>query len=246
MSPDIDVDDAATWPTTIAAFVAAWASKLSGSTEYTGCLSIPSEADAEFRTLLAGCRVRAYHCTRLLDHERDAIIQHGMRPLTAELVNDRIRGAHAVGAITEPERDRYYNNHVFAIDPRYGAARGRDNRVCLFVSHTVLKTATTHGLGGMLDTWGGEALVSGLGWNSDDRERLKKIGRASIVVANLDLASTGFVHPALSRTFVGAALKLDDVGSELQHMAPIPADDIEAIWHPGDPEYDRYGNLPRQ
>jgi len=91
--------------------------------------------------------------------------------------------------------------------------------------------------------------VSYLGWNSSDRPRLQKIGCASIVVALLDIAMdplSDFITPGLDRSFVGKVLGLSDVGSDVHYMRPVPPECIEAIWQPGNPEYDRHSKLPRR
>ena len=108
----VDVDDATTWPTAVADFVSEWATNLRGTTTSAGYLKIPNSADVELYGLLGGCDVRAYHCARLLDHERAEILSNGMQPLTEALTEERIKRAHEVRAITEANRDLYLQKHL--------------------------------------------------------------------------------------------------------------------------------------
>jgi len=62
-------------------------------------MRVYEEEDA-FRALLRGERTRVYHCTRLLGHESGWIRTEGLRPLSAVLVESRIRAARAEGHLT--------------------------------------------------------------------------------------------------------------------------------------------------
>src|ERR1051325_3573481 len=101
----VDVDDPASWPTRLRAFVENQAESLRGTTETTADLRPTDEAQRAVHGLLAGCLVRAYHATRLLEHEVASIRDNGLRLLSADLVAERIHRAHQVGAITESQRD---------------------------------------------------------------------------------------------------------------------------------------------
>jgi hypothetical protein len=214
----VDVDDISTWPAHVSEYVDHWANRLRGTTEYTCSLEIPLEQESKFCRMLDGYLVRAYHCTRLLDHECESILKHGLRVLSVDLMVDRIRAACDVGAITDAEYERYLASHALAVSCDKHGVANRINRVCLIFSRTVLDHSAT-GVKDLLDTWGGEALYSylpGGGRRSGDRERLQEIGHASIVVAHLDVAARidlhrpkcDFITPGLDRCFVGAALGL--------------------------------------
>src|SRR4051812_42329315 len=123
----IDVDDPTTWSAAVTAWVAPYAESLRGTTNYTSDLKVPLEREDELRALLAGHKLVAYHCTRLLDHEVEGIRAQGLRPLTHELVLERIGRAHELAHLTDAERVELLEQNVFAVkDSRY-----RENQACL-------------------------------------------------------------------------------------------------------------------
>jgi hypothetical protein len=86
----IDVDDPTTWPSQIYRITSQWAERLSGTTIYTSDLQLSLDLVETFRELFIGYFVRAYHYTRLLDHEQTMVLSQGLRPLSAEFLFDRI------------------------------------------------------------------------------------------------------------------------------------------------------------
>src|SRR5688500_10409141 len=97
----LDVDDPTTWPAAVHAWVNPYAETLRGTTSYTSDRAVPREREDELRALLAGYKLIAYHCTRLLDHELERMRAHGLRPLTHELVIERIDRAHEQDHLSE-------------------------------------------------------------------------------------------------------------------------------------------------
>jgi hypothetical protein len=236
----IDVDDPETWPTGIKDFTEQWGDRCAGSTNYTCDLPIPIEGEAEFIRLCYGHTLRAYHATRLLPHERDIIRSKGLRPLTAELVQQRIRLAAANGSIGADSAIILDAENVFT----RGIADGRENQVCLFLSDYILREDVT-ALGDLLRYWGGEAMFKA---SMEVRPILANLGTPSIITASLDLADPEQPHsffPALHNVFVAATMRLEDASCDVFFRSAIPGSSIERIAQPGDPWYDRYPALPR-
>jgi hypothetical protein len=96
---DVDVDDQSTWSRIVAERVAGLSARLKGTTEFTSDLRISWEEEGEFRSLLEGNLVRAYHCTRQLDHEVEMIREQGLRMLTEQLLVDRVNALWRTGTI---------------------------------------------------------------------------------------------------------------------------------------------------
>ena len=74
------------------------------------------------------------------------------------------------------------------------------------------------------------------------------LGKPTVVIALLDLGGRGSPHmvfPALHKVFVGAALRLSDVGADVFYKALVPPEHIERILQPGEPDYESLGDLPR-
>jgi len=236
----IDVDDPTTWPSHVAQRVCKRARQLAGVTRYTTDLPVLEEED-EFRALLRGHHLRAYHCTRLLDHELVAIRKEGLRPLTPDLISDRLRAALASRDITRSERHVLLAGHVFATN-EHGH---RDNQVCLILSRSVMDERPFR-CEPLLATWGGEGIYMSSG-TQPLSERLAEIGKAAIVVAAIDLSDPQSVHPVFPgvfKTFLGVALSLENRSSDVFYKRSVPPSCISAIWQPGDPEYDRHAELP--
>lgn len=126
MEPIVDVDDQATWPAPVAEMIALLASEYGDVTTYTSDLPLPLEADSALREILSGFVLRAYHCTRLLDHEVQMVRERGLRILSAELICDRITSARRASAITKRDAAKLSTAHVFAT----GEESGRENQVC--------------------------------------------------------------------------------------------------------------------
>jgi len=237
----VDVDDRATWPPKVAEIGSHWANQYKGTTEYTSDLALPLEAESQFRELFAGRLLRAYHCTRLLPHEVAMVRRVGLRPLSSNLLRDRINAAERAGVISASDAEQMHAAHVFAT----GQQQHREDQVCLILSSRVFQ----YNLGGcepLLTTWGGEGLYSSSG-AALLPDRLKGLGLPTVVIALLDIGGRGSPHlffPALHKVFVGAALGLADRGADIFYKSPVLSEHVERVLQAGDPAYARLGNLP--
>lgn len=72
-----------------------------------------SDREDEFRALLVGRGLRAFHCTRLLDYEIENVREHGLRLLTEDLVRGRIQEAARRDDIPSKLADELLRGHVF-------------------------------------------------------------------------------------------------------------------------------------
>jgi hypothetical protein len=231
----IDVDDPETWPEVID-WVTPVAERLRGSTEYTGDLAVPIEREDEFRELL-GRPLLAYHCTRLLDQEVEAIRRDGLRMLNKEFVEERIGSAQQSGALDERVADRLRAGNVYALE----AHEGRDGQVCLVLGHAIFDKPS-NGAIPLMAAWGGEAVNGG----PQDALTDPVLSRPSIVVAAIDLSVSWRVSPtfpSLDKMFVATLLGLEDCMADVFFRAPVPGSMIVDIWQPGHAEYDRHAPL---
>jgi hypothetical protein len=219
------------------------AEALRGTTEITSDLEIGLDGDTSFRDALAGHPLRAYHCTRLLDHETQDIRERGLRLLDNDLAASRLDGALASGAISPEEHDHLLANTVFA----HRNSSGRLAQVCAVAGRDAFDEHV-RGVWPLLSTWGGEAIY----WAHDRKpmkERLARIGVPTIVVLDLDLdAPTPSRHlffPDLEKVFVGVVLGLEGHSCDVFYHLGVPPTSIVDIWQPGHSEYDRHPELPR-
>lgn len=242
----VDVDEPATWPKALHEWVDEWAERKRGKTKRTCDLHI--HEDQALISMLDGYLLRAFHCTRLLDHEREMIREQGLRALSLHLVLERIRRAHGVGALSDDERHAFETGHALTAEG-WEERANTQNQVWLLLSRTVFDDDVS-GLEPLLGTWGGEVIYFPMRLEDEYRDHLSSMGKPSIVVADLDLSSRPFdadhfISPSLGDCLVGGRLGLEEPGSEIQYMAPVPPSQIVSIWQPGDAEYDRHRRLPR-
>jgi hypothetical protein len=240
----IDVDDASTWPPDVAALVEQCVEATQGSTDLPGDLVTQAgRFDPELRELLADHRLRAYHCTRLLDHEAEDVRRHGLRLLDARLVADRLTAAYEHGYIDVSQRDELMRTS--RIDERAGSMKVLD-QICL-VPSTMVFVHDSYGVDRLLATWGGEAIY----WAHGDvgsrlYEVLRGLGRPTIVCVQLDVAHISSMWPSLIGPFLATAAGWpEERGADIFYDASIPGDQVDELWQPGDPLYDRFPELPR-
>ncbi|MCX5232935.1 hypothetical protein [Streptomyces sp. NBC_00233] len=109
---------------------------------------------------------------------------------------------------------------------------------------------TQFGLDRLLSYWGGEAIY----WrhcqgNPALAGKLRSLGTPMIVTALLDLSALGpeehGVFPPMINVLVGKELGHEPASADVLYRAPIPPTQIESIVSPGDPDYDRFPELPR-
>ena len=171
----IDVDDPTTWPADVERAVSELADRVRDSTEYVVDLPIDLDEEDRLRERLNGRRLRAYHCTRLLDHEVELVRNDGLRPLSSSLVTLRIESAYEHGAFSIGERDQLLASHVFSRGDR--TVHDREGQVCFVLGHAAIACGDP-GLWPLLSTSGGEAIYF---FADDQIDLLKKLGRPTIV-----------------------------------------------------------------
>lgn len=240
----VEMDDVSTWPIDVRDAVNALADSVTGHPSHYDELELDPSAVDRIGELLAGHKLVAYHCTRLLDHEADGIRTNGLNPLSPEMIDLRITLACEHGAITTAERDRLHARHMFATDEHHNRGK-RLGHVCFATTRNAFETHA-HGLNPLLSQWGGEAVYFSAGLQGMN-DRLKRIGKPSIVAAALPIK-----QPEPMGTYLGLPvyltatwLKLPDVCCTLRYRAPVTGEEIISIWQPGDPEYDHYCLLVR-
>jgi hypothetical protein len=240
MAQIVDVDEPETWPESVADWARRRATDVAGSSQYTSDLPIPIEEENSFRSFFGDRPLLAFHCTRLLDHEAAWIWEQGLRPLSLELVSERIDGAFDRGLIDNSERDHLHASHTFAA----GTQKARQGQICFVVGRAVL--AERHsGCEPLLSTWGGEGIYMAA---TSIRKRLARLGTPSLIKARVWLGCDhweALTFPSLAQLFVGAVLGAEPLSCDLFYRATVPAGDILTILQPGDAEYDVFPHLPR-
>jgi hypothetical protein len=238
----IDPDDRKTWPAEVADLVRRAANVVRGTVQHDSEIRAP-EAEERFLQALRGSTIRAYHCTRLLEHELAAIRAQGLRRLTAGLMRERIDRALECKAITPAEAEQFHKGHAFA----RGGEKHREGKVCLFSCRRIMDKA--YSVENLLGIWGGEAIYSHVG--TEWETRLRQLGRPAVIAVDVDVTQKPngekkhYIQPGVLAFFIGLELGLEDPGLEIHFRGDIPAAQVAGIWTPGDPEYDRHRDLPR-
>ncbi|WP_157741376.1 hypothetical protein [Jiangella sp. DSM 45060] len=238
MTDVVDVDDEDTWPEPVREFVRRHAKTFGADEEDTGDLEDYGFAAGNY---LRGRLLKAYHCTRLLDHEKADIQQDGLRKLDSAMIEKRLAKARACGQLTQ-EREiglfDGYNDH----DQQF-----RNDQVSAVVGRRAFDDQP-EGFWRLLSTWGGEAIYHWYDDHTPEQHYLRSLGTPSIVVVHLDLNLRGskdhFFSPALGRTFLRAHLKRDNAHCAVSYACSIPSEHIIEIQQPGDPAYDAHPHLP--
>jgi hypothetical protein len=242
VNPIVDVDDCESWPPSIREDVALWARRLAGSTEYVSDLEIPIELEPAFRKKFSGYLLRAYHCTRLLAHERQDVCSEGLRRLTVDLVAQRIDAAEKFQEISPEMAVLLRRENVFAT----GNAQYRKNQVCLVISAEPLHSDVT-AFGDLLLKWGGEAIFKVA--NQEARAALTRLGIPTVIAVSIDISEPAAGHltfPSLHKVFVGKKLDLKRSWADVFYKSDIPRAHIEQVAQPGDSFYALFPNLPQR
>jgi len=228
--PPVDADQPSTWPPELTSL----ARKHLGASSDTF-----ARAEQSFRLLVAERGLLAFHCTRLLDHERDAIRSGGLLRLDAELVRSRIAAAAAHGSITAAERERATAANMYTVD-QTNTLKWREGEICLVVGRSVFED-DPGGIEPFLTEWGGEAIRGG-----PDPEDVLRCGTPAIIVATVRPGRGELMFPDLG-PLLAVRLGADGYSFSELHLrsADVPGEDILDIWQPGHPEYDRHEQLPR-
>jgi hypothetical protein len=241
--PPLDIDDPATWPDELRELALMHAGHAAdyGTDPPSNALA---EAESHFRGLVGDRGVLAFHCTRLLDHEREAIWSGGLQRLGSALVRARINRAYERGAISADDHRRVSATNSYAHDaPRL--REGRERQICFVIGRSGFD-ADPGGCEPLLGAWGGEAIRGGAG-----TEGALHCGTPAIVVARIARVAespTDLMFPRLGVLLVRRCLRehpRSRYADYVHRSSDVPAADILDVWQPGHPHYDRHEELPR-
>src|SRR5205814_66629 len=90
----IDLDDPGTWPDQFRSVV----EEVTFDADEEGLFD-PSQEETAL-SALSGCRLRAYHCTRLTEREAGNVLSQGLQLLSPSLVRRRLADAVTDGHLT--------------------------------------------------------------------------------------------------------------------------------------------------
>ncbi|MFE5587330.1 hypothetical protein [Kitasatospora sp. NPDC056531] len=243
----VDLDDPATWPANLADLIGELASSVpEGLGTASDLQNAPGDLaafDGQVRKMLAGRLLRTYHVTRLLDYEIEDVRALGLLALTEASLNSRVTRAMERGFILETDLPALEGSTALRHE-RPLVARSRFGEVSLVSSRQPLAMPWPLEL---LSKWGGEVRQFGPVSTDVEFERIRRLGRPTMVVTGIDASTApavvtgrGFVFD-----FIGVHLRLGGNGVTIHYGADIPSEQILDICHPGHAEYDRHTHFPR-
>ncbi len=245
MADLVDIDQPSTWPSDLRQLAEELAIGPRRRHETAGDLQFGDSVELHFAEMLGGHRLRAYHATRLFDHEVAAIRERGLLALSRELVDNRIDDAFERRVITREERDQFLEAHIFAPASAWMplVVSAREGSLWFVLSRDNFR-GTAEPVQDLLRLWGGEGIYNNREMHRHEK-RLAQLGRPAIVVAALDLGDS--IHEvSLAHTFVGRLIQRSRLWVDVSRKGSVPPNDILDIWQPGHAEYDRYRRLPRR
>lgn len=190
----------------------------------------------QLQVLLEPFDIVGYHCTRLLDQEALYIKQHGLTPLSHELVRRRLDAAVQAGHLNQQTASELYDGAL--LDEAIGRRLGMTWFV--FCRNTLREE---HGLYRFFKYWGGEAVYV-RPEHQELGQKLASFGTPSIVVTSVPIAGLQTFCPIaerMLRVFIAHRnLPLDhDHEFEGHVQAPVRGTRILQLLTPRDDEFER-------
>jgi hypothetical protein len=203
---------------------------------------LPGGALGALQDAIGDAYIVGHHATRLLEHEARLIRTQGLRPLTLELVHERLASARL-----------QYPHLLDAADADLLAASGpltwddeawshlRRGRVWMGTTLPFLVACS----GRLLEDWGGEAIAWAArreGRSGDEcRRSVRRLSAASApAVVTIAVPATEVLgSAAVWRTFVGTAWGLSSVWTEWSVSEVVTPAAILDIVAPGNPGWPR-------
>jgi hypothetical protein len=194
---------------------------------------------SEVQHLVRDVGLIGYHCTRLHDDEIEVIRGNGLRPLSPELVTERIRRRVDAGDLPRDIADRLLAGHL-AVDRPNG---GRRAGMTWFV-FTAGPLREERGVGSLLGYWGGEAVYVPFMSDPQVGPFLRALGTACIVEAVAPVTAIETfcdVSERLVRCYLHRRGVDTDQDPEWEGYVAelIPSADVRRVIKRNDPDFER-------
>lgn len=182
--------------------------------------------------------ILAWHCTRLLPHERDWIEQGGLGRHSRDLFVRRMNAAVAAGALCQADADRRLRHSQIG-------ERGRDGLLHLILNRAILRDELD--IADLLRNWGGEAIYNNLGRGGDNPvSPIAVQSRASIIEVEVPVGDLARLPLSIGEQIVNRHADSQDIltehgwGTNAKLVSDLPASNVRAIVQVGD---ERFGWL---
>jgi len=121
-----------------------------------------NEVTNEIENILKEHKIIGIHCTKLMDYEITDVLENGLKPLSRDFANERIKKLYEKGLISTELKNKIHNKAELNAENRKG-------KICVFHCLSTLKDEW--GLNRLFGLWGGESIYSYL----DQTKELKNI-----------------------------------------------------------------------
>lgn len=216
----IDLDDVASWPADILAYLKAHERVLVGwnaEPKTTSAWAYDATISG-MESLAARYFLKGLHCTRLTRGEIDAIRRDGMGLPDGEMVANRVNALLETGEVDGAFAQELVANHLYGDGCRAGMLW-----VCFFEPGK----EGEHAIGELLGCWGGEALYRGVG----SHQRLMRIGVPCLIEVVVRIGDLG--HNTAMRLceiyLKHLGHKTEPTEFEDYTTAPVPATHVTRI-----------------
>lgn len=192
----------------------------------------------EIAALMAERTIRAWHFTRLAEHEVAAVRKNGLQPMTLALIAERLEAARQAGLI-----DAELATQLYEASPYHRQIEGnRENRIWLTAQPYPLDDS---GVEELLDRWGGES-ISFVHREGATLERLMQLGTPCVIEVALPMRITTRVEEAATNVLDAFAQSIGvdggwGGGADMVAVEPIAPEWILAIHSEGEPSFEAMG-----
>jgi hypothetical protein len=206
----------------------------------------PNEFKAEYTTLVDSLEglltphsLVGYHCTRITSSEAANIRSHGLLPLSADLVKQKLDQCHADGHLTSNGYEYLKSSEHIALKLRNGW--GNRTGMLWFCAHPSTLQSSGH-VCRLFNSWGGEAIYKG--HEEDPKIDLSNIGSPVIVKCAVPFHAVTHYWINFTERFLAQLVAADIAGSGLSadfdfHTnKPVHASSVLATIDYSDPRFE--------
>lgn len=192
----------------------------------------------EIAALMAERTIRAWHFTRLAEHEVATVRKNGLQPMTLALIDERLEAVRQAGLI-----DAQLAAQLYEASPYHRQIEGsRENRIWLTAQPYAIDDSAVEEL---LDRWGGES-ISFVHREGATLERLMQLGTPLVIEVALPMRITTRVEEAATNVLDAFAQSIGvdggwGGGADMVAVEPIAPEWILAIHREGEPSFEGMG-----
>lgn len=230
----VRIDDEASWPPAVKHLLERHLRELApnGAFRESACPSLVDAVVGRVRAALDGHKLLCCHCTRLTPDEVDDVRRNGLRPLSRELCETKLRQRVAAGDFTESQARWMLDAYLRRRNDSYCT----EGRIWAVLGRSALRDED--GLGPPLAWWGGEALLDYI-----PPERHYRVGQGCIVeflIREDQSRMYDLARAFLDEFLFNRGLHHEDGASDVCITDPVPPSDIRRVVTAAEPLFEEW------